>query len=126
VPAKRNNKNKSTAKKATAKKATARSRAKTSTGKTMSTRTTRTKMSTTKTSASRPPKTAERSSTRTASGRRGDFIIIDSAQVGSPSREGEILKVIEGETSVSYQVRWRDGHETLITPAPGVARVVRT
>lgn len=49
-----------------------------------------------------------------------------SAQVGSPSREGEILKVIEGETSVSYQVRWGDGHETLITPAPGAARIVRT
>jgi hypothetical protein len=46
--------------------------------------------------------------------------------VGSPSREGEILKVIEGEISVSYQVRWGNGRETLITPAPGTAHFVRT
>lgn len=58
--------------------------------------------------------------------RPGDLIVIDSPQVGSPAREGEIVKVIEGEISVSYQVRWGDGHETLITPAPGAARFVRT
>ncbi len=58
--------------------------------------------------------------------RPGDLIVIDSAQVGSPAREGEILKVIAGELSVSYQVRWGDGHETLITPAAGTAHIART
>lgn len=58
--------------------------------------------------------------------RPGDLIIIDSAQVGSPAREGEILKAIHGELSVSYWVMWGDGHETLISPVAGTARIVRT
>lgn len=57
--------------------------------------------------------------------RRGDRIIIDSAKVGSPPREGEILKVMERELSVTYQVKWGDGHETLISPVAGSARIVR-
>jgi hypothetical protein len=56
--------------------------------------------------------------------RHGDLIVIDSAKVGSPPREGEILEVIQGEVSVSYRVRWDDGHQTFITPALGVARIV--
>ena len=67
-----------------------------------------------------------RSSAPTSPARRGDLIVIDSAHVGSPAREGEILKVIRGELSVSYQVRWGDGHETFITPVAGAARIVRT
>jgi hypothetical protein len=57
--------------------------------------------------------------------RRGDLIVIDSVHVGSPAREGEVLKVIHGELSVSYQVKWGDGHETLITPVAGTAHIVR-
>ena len=56
----------------------------------------------------------------------GDLIIIDSVQVGSPPREGEILKVTVGAFSVSYQVRWGDGRETTISPGGGSARIVRT
>jgi hypothetical protein len=58
--------------------------------------------------------------------RRGDLIVIDSVHVGSPAREGEILKVIVGQLSVSYQVRWGDGHESFITPVAGTAHIVRT
>ena len=58
--------------------------------------------------------------------RPGDLIVIDSAQVGSPAREGEILNVTVGEFSVRYQVRWGDGSETLISPGPGTARIVQT
>jgi hypothetical protein len=57
--------------------------------------------------------------------RRGDLIIIDSVHVGSPAREGEILRVVVGELSVSYQVRWGDGHESFITPVAGAAHIVR-
>ena len=64
-------------------------------------------------------------STRTEPARRGDLIIVDSPQVGSPPREGEVLQVIHGEVSVSYRVRWADGHQTLITPMLGTARIVR-
>ena len=46
----------------------------------------------------------------------GDFIVIDSPQVGSLPREGEVLEVIQGEVSVSYRVQWADGHQTLIKP----------
>jgi hypothetical protein len=55
----------------------------------------------------------------------GDLIVIDSPQVGSPPREGEILEVVHGEASVSYRVQWADGHQTLIGPASGSARIVR-
>ena len=55
----------------------------------------------------------------------GDLIVIDSPKVGSSPREGEVLEVIQGEVSVSYRVQWADGHESLITPVLGSARIVR-
>ena len=58
--------------------------------------------------------------------RPGDIIVIDSTQVGSPAREGEVLKVTVGEFSVRYQVRWGDGHESIISPSGGTARIIRT
>jgi len=58
--------------------------------------------------------------------RPGDTIVIDSTQVGSPAREGEVLKVTVGEFSVRYQVRWGDGRETIISPSGGNARIIRT
>ncbi len=58
--------------------------------------------------------------------RRGDLIVIDSPQVGSPPREGEVLKVIHGEVGVSYRVKWTDGHETLIAPTAGSVTIVRS
>jgi hypothetical protein len=67
-----------------------------------------------------------RKSTGTDRPRRGDLIVIDSTQVGSPPREGEVVKVIVGEVSLSYQVKWPDGHESVIAPAAGTARFVRT
>ena len=66
---------------------------------------------------------------RTATGaiqaRRGDRIVIDSPQVGSPPREGEVLRVIHGAIGASYRVKWADGHETLISPVAGTATIVR-
>jgi hypothetical protein len=67
--------------------------------------------------------TAAKGPTRRA--RQGDLIVVDSPQVGSPPREGEVLKVIHGEVSVSYRVKWADGHETLISPAAGSVTIVR-
>ncbi len=67
---------------------------------------------------------AKKITTRTMAARPGDRIVIDSAQVGSQPREGEVLQVIQGEVSVSYQVRWADGHQTLITPMLGAAHIV--
>jgi hypothetical protein len=56
--------------------------------------------------------------------RPGDRIVVDSPQVGSSIREGEVLQVIQGEVSVSYRVRWADGRQTLIAPVTGSARIV--
>jgi hypothetical protein len=57
--------------------------------------------------------------------RRGDAIVIPSQRVGSPPREGEILRIVEGEVSVSYEVRWADGHQSLLSPGSGNFEVVR-
>ena len=106
--AKRATAKRATAKKATAKKATARASSQPD-----------------RTAARRAPTPSRRASTLTASGRSGDLIVIDSPQVGSPPREGKVLEVIHGEVSVRYRVRWADGHETLIAPRSGTARIVR-
>ena len=58
------------------------------------------------------------------SGKPGDRIVVESEQVGTPSRDGEILEVIEGPAGVRYRVRWADGHESLFTPSVGSATVV--
>jgi hypothetical protein len=55
--------------------------------------------------------------------RKGDRIIVESQQVGTPTREGEILEVIEGQVGIRYRVRWDDGHETVFSPSGGSARI---
>ncbi len=54
----------------------------------------------------------------------GDRIEVESETVGTPTREGEILEVIQGEVGVRYRIRWRDGHESVFTPSGGTARIV--
>jgi Domain of unknown function (DUF1918) len=58
--------------------------------------------------------------------KRGDRIEIESETVGTPTREGEILEVLQGEVSVRYRIRWRDGHESVFTPSGGTARIITT
>jgi hypothetical protein len=113
--AKRTQTKKATAKKATAKKATAK---KATVKKTASKATLKT--------AGRSATPLSRSSSSATGAKRGDRIVIDSVHVGSPAREGEILKVVVGQLSVSYQVKWGDGHESFITPVAGTAHILRT
>lgn len=54
----------------------------------------------------------------------GDHIIVESETVGTPTRRGEILEVMEGEVGVRYRVRWDDGHETVFTPSGGSAKIL--
>ena len=54
----------------------------------------------------------------------GDRIAVEAERVGQPEHQGEVLEVIEGETTVSYRVHWDDGHESLFMPAAGSIRVV--
>jgi len=108
--------NKTTAKRSKAKRAIA--------SKTTAKKTTATK---TKAKSTATKARSEKATTRASDkAQPGDLIIIDSPQVGSPPREGEILKVTVGAFSVSYQVRWGDGRETTISPGGGTARIVRS
>jgi hypothetical protein len=56
--------------------------------------------------------------------KRGDVIVIESEKVGSPPREGEVLEILHGQVSVSYRVRWQDGHESVIAPGAGNTSIV--
>ncbi len=52
----------------------------------------------------------------------GDRIAVETEHVGEPERMGEVLEVIQGDTTVRYRVKWQDGHESTFTPAAGVVR----
>jgi hypothetical protein len=54
----------------------------------------------------------------------GDHIVVESETVGTPTRGGEILEVIQGEVGVRFRVRWEDGHESVFTPSAGSVRVI--
>jgi hypothetical protein len=46
----------------------------------------------------------------------GDRIVVESAHVGQPRREGEVLEVLRENDHEHYRVRWSDGHETIYFP----------
>jgi sRNA-binding protein len=77
-----------------------------------------------KTTGKKPAAKKTKSPSAPVPARKGDLIVIDSSKVGSPAREGEVLEVIQGQISVSYRVQWPDGHQSLIAPGLGSARVV--
>ena len=53
-----------------------------------------------------------------------DRIVVDSEKVGMPAREGDILEVIEASYGTRYRVMWDDGHESMLRPIAGSARVI--
>ncbi len=57
-------------------------------------------------------------------GKAGDRIVVESESVGTPTREGEVLEVIEGSVGVRYRIRWTDGHESVFTPSGGSAKIL--
>jgi hypothetical protein len=54
----------------------------------------------------------------------GDRIVVESEHVGQPTREGEIVEIIEGALGVRYRVRWEDGHGSVFSPSGGSARII--
>jgi uncharacterized protein DUF1918 len=54
----------------------------------------------------------------------GDRLVVESERVGQPTREGEILEVVEAPYGNRFRVRWDDGHESTIRPTAGSARVI--
>lgn len=55
----------------------------------------------------------------------GDRIVVESERALQPSREGVIEEVLR-EDPPRVRVRWDDGHESILTPAAGAARIVAT
>jgi hypothetical protein len=53
----------------------------------------------------------------------GDRIVVESERVGKPTREGEVLEVIESPTTgTRFRVLWDDGHESTFWPKAGSVR----
>jgi Domain of unknown function (DUF1918) len=53
----------------------------------------------------------------------GDRITVSAANVNAPERTGTIATVVRQEP-VRVEVRWDDGHTTVIAPADGAASIV--
>ena len=54
----------------------------------------------------------------------GDRIAVETERVGGVEREGEVLEIIHSNSGITYRVKWRDGRESLFTPAAGTIRVL--
>jgi Domain of unknown function (DUF1918) len=54
----------------------------------------------------------------------GDSIVVESERVGQPAHTGVIEDVLQQQPP-RYRVRWEDGHESVVAPAAGAARVER-
>ena len=48
----------------------------------------------------------------------GDRLVVESARVDSPRREGEVIEVRGADGGPPYVVKWSDGHEGLMFPGP--------
>ena len=55
-------------------------------------------------------------------GQVGDTIIVESERVATPPRTGVIEEVLQ-EQPPRYQVRWQDGHTSVIAPSAGAAQI---
>jgi hypothetical protein len=52
----------------------------------------------------------------------GDNIVFESERVGQPAHSGVIEEVLKQQPP-RYRVRWEDGHESIVVPAAGAARI---
>jgi Domain of unknown function (DUF1918) len=52
----------------------------------------------------------------------GDSIVLESERVGQPAHSGVVEEVLQGQQP-RYRVRWEDGHESIVAPAAGAARI---
>jgi hypothetical protein len=52
----------------------------------------------------------------------GDNIVFESERVGQPAHSGVIEEVLKQQPP-RYRVRWEDGHESIVAPAAGAARI---
>jgi len=52
----------------------------------------------------------------------GDSIVFESERVGQAAHRGVIAEVLR-EQPPRFRVRWEDGHESIVAPAAGAARI---
>jgi Domain of unknown function (DUF1918) len=57
-------------------------------------------------------------------GQPGDTIVIESERAAQPARAGTIEEVLQAQPA-RFRVRWEDGHESIVSPAAGAARIER-
>ena len=55
-------------------------------------------------------------------GNVGDTIVIESERAAATGRRGVIEEVVQ-QKPARYQVRWEDGHTSILAPAAGSARI---
>jgi hypothetical protein len=55
-------------------------------------------------------------------GKAGDTIVVESERFDATGRRGVIEGVLQ-EQPPRYQVRWEDGHTSILAPAAGCARI---
>lgn len=48
----------------------------------------------------------------------GDRIVVEAAVLDRRRREGVVVAVLGSRAAPCYQVRWRDGHESIVYPGP--------
>ena len=48
--------------------------------------------------------------------RKGDWIEVDGAEVGSPTRKGLVVEVLGTTEHEHYRVRWDDDHVSVFFP----------
>ena len=53
----------------------------------------------------------------------GDRITVSAASVNAPERTGTVATVVR-QDPLRVEVRWDDGHTTIISPADGAASIV--
>jgi hypothetical protein len=52
----------------------------------------------------------------------GDKIVFEAEKVGQPARAGIVEEILK-EDPPRLRVRWEDGHESIVTPSAGAARI---
>ena len=52
----------------------------------------------------------------------GDSIVFESERAGQPAHRGVIEEILR-EQPPRFRVRWEDGHESIVSPAAGAARI---
>lgn len=58
-------------------------------------------------------------------GKVGDWVVVESVHVGGEPRKGKILEVLPSESgNPHYRVQWLDGHESVLAPMGGGARII--